>query len=104
LSDITHGLIREFDQLEPFGYGNPEPLLGSKSLEVINPKTVGNNHLKMRLKGNSSAIDSIAFDMASSFGDLNSPEMIDAVFTPSINEWNGSRYLQLVVKALRPSA
>ncbi|MBI5101672.1 MAG: single-stranded-DNA-specific exonuclease RecJ [Nitrospirae bacterium] len=103
LSDITHGLIRELDQLEPFGYGNPEPLFGSKSLEVLNPKIVGNNHLKMRLKRNSSAIDSIAFDMGGSFGNLNSPGRIDAVFTPSINEWNGGRYIQLVVKAMRPS-
>lgn len=104
LSDITHALASEIERLEPFGSGNPEPLLGSRSLEVINPKIVGNNHLKMRLRENFSAIDSIAFDMGAEFGQMDAPEKIDAVFTPSVNEWKGSKYLQLVIKALRPSA
>ncbi|MHB8881454.1 MAG: single-stranded-DNA-specific exonuclease RecJ [Thermodesulfovibrionales bacterium] len=103
LSDITPGLIREFAQLEPFGYGNPEPLLGAKSLEVMYPKIVGNNHLKFRVRGDAAAVDAIAFDMGTAFGSLNGPGRIDAVFTPSINEWNGGRYMQLVIKALRPS-
>lgn len=103
LSEVTPALAAEMELLEPFGFGNAEPLLGSRALEVINPRTVGNNHLKMRLKENFSAIDSIAFDMAAAFGALDSPEKIDAVFTPSVNEWKGNRYLQLVVKAIRPS-
>ncbi|NTU43309.1 MAG: hypothetical protein HGA78_09740, partial [Nitrospirales bacterium] len=28
---------------------------------------------------------------------------IDAAFTPTINEWNNGRYLQLNLKAIRPS-
>lgn len=104
LSDVTHALATEFERLEPFGPGNPEPLLGSRSLDVINPKIVGNNHLKMRLRGDRAAIDSIAFDMGAEFGQMEAPEKIDAVYTPSVNEWKGSRYLQLVVKALRPSS
>ena len=103
LSDVTHALASEIERLEPFGSGNPEPLLGSRSLDVINPKIVGNNHLKMRLRGNLAAIDSIAFDMGAEFGQMDAPEKIDVVFTPSVNEWKGSRYLQLVIKALRPS-
>ncbi len=104
LSEVTHSLASEIERLEPFGVGNPEPLLGSRSLEVINPKIVGNNHLKMRLRGNLAAIDAIAFDMGTEFEQMDAPEKIDAVFTPSVNEWKGSRYLQLVIKALRPSA
>ena len=57
----------------------------------------------MRLRGNLAAIDSIAFDMGAEFGQMDAPEKIDVVFTPSVNEWKGSRYLQLVIKALRPS-
>jgi len=104
LSAVTLSLAAEIEQLEPFGFGNPEPLLGAKALEVVGPKIVGNNHLKMRVRQNSSAIDTIAFDMGLTYGDLNSPERIDAVFTPSVHEWKGSRYLQLVIKALRQSA
>jgi len=103
LSDITFNLLREFDMLEPFGFGNPEPRLGSKGLEVFNPRVVGNNHLKMKLKQRSHSLDVIGFDMAEFIDRLEVLTTIDAVFTPFINEWEGGRCLQLNLKAYRPS-
>jgi single-stranded-DNA-specific exonuclease len=102
-SEITFKLIKEIETLEPFGYGNPEPLLGSKGLEVLSPRIVKDNHLKMRLRQRSHSIDAIGFDMASFFENLTGDTTVDAVFTPSLNEWEESRYLQLHLKALRPS-
>jgi single-stranded-DNA-specific exonuclease len=103
LSDITFNFLRELDMLEPFGFGNPEPRLGSKGLEVLNPRVVGNNHLKMKLKQRSHSLDTIGFDMAEFIDRLEVSTTIDAVFTPFINEWEGGRYLQLNLKAFRPS-
>ncbi|MDH5203074.1 MAG: DHH family phosphoesterase, partial [Nitrospirota bacterium] len=103
LSDITSNLIRELDMLEPLGFGNPVPLLGSKGLEVLNTKIVGNNHLKMKLKQRSHTIDTIGFDMAEFVDTLEVSTTIDAVFVPFINEWEGGRCLQLNLKAFRPS-
>lgn len=111
LSEIHPGLIKEFEMLEPFGFGNPEPLLGSRRLEVVFPRIVKNNHLKMKLKQRNYALDAIGFDMATAYNDLLSHNKatvtlsatVDAVFTPIINEWEGARYLQLKVKAIRPS-
>jgi single-stranded-DNA-specific exonuclease len=89
--------------LEPFGFGNSEPLLGSKKLEVLYPRIVKNNHLKMKLRQNNLSIDAIGFDMAVFFDKLEASTIVDAVFTPFINEWEGARSLQLNLKALRPS-
>jgi single-stranded-DNA-specific exonuclease len=97
--------------LEPFGFGNPEPLLGSRGLEVIFPRIVKNNHLKMKLKQKNHALEAIGFDMAAAYNTLllnGEPDAavsttVDAVFTPFINEWEGARYLQLNLKAIRPS-
>jgi single-stranded-DNA-specific exonuclease len=102
LSDINFNLIQELKRLEPFGYGNPEPRLGSKMLEAVSPRIVGNNHIKMTLRDNAFQVDAIGFDMGSDFGKIDS-SAIDVVFTPSINEWNNNRYLQLILKAFRPS-
>jgi single-stranded-DNA-specific exonuclease len=104
-SDINFNLAKELEMLEPFGFGNSEPLLGSKRLEVLYPKIVKSNHLKMKLRQKNQSVDAIGFDMAAFFDRLNSTESttVDAVFTPFINEWEGSRYLQLNLKALRPS-
>ncbi len=103
LPEINHGLIKELGLLEPLGYGNPEPLLGAKMLEIISPRIVGNNHIKMKLRHKSYHVDAIGFGMGKLFEDLNFSTAIDAVFTPVINEWNGGRYIQLILKAFRPS-
>jgi len=103
LRDITFPFMYSLSGLEPFGFGNEEPLFASKNLEVVSPRVVGRNHLKMKLKDTTSAIDAIGFDMGDSLRDANFPGNIDAVFVPSINEWNGGRYLQLNIKAIRPA-
>jgi single-stranded-DNA-specific exonuclease len=101
--DISFNLTNEFEMLEPFGFGNPEPLLGSKGLEVLYPKIVKDNHLKMKLRQKKQSIDAIGFDMASFFDKISVAATVDAVFTPTVNEWEGMRSLQLNLKALRPS-
>ncbi len=101
--DINFNLTNEFEMLEPFGFGNPEPLLGSKRLEVLYPKIVGDNHLKMKLRQNKQSIDAIGFGMAAFFDKLTVTGTIDALFTPTVNEWEGLRCLQLNLKALRSS-
>jgi single-stranded-DNA-specific exonuclease len=103
LADVTHALVRQLDVLEPTGYGNPEPLLGARELSVVNPRVVGSKHLKLTVKKHSQSVDAIGFGMAALYNDLDFPPAIDAVFTPGINEWNGGRYLQLFLKAFRPS-
>jgi single-stranded-DNA-specific exonuclease len=103
LSDISFQLMRELGMLEPFGAGNSEPLLGSKRLEILYPKIVGNNHLKMKLRQKNQSLDAIGFDMGSYHERLVDSNIVDAVFTPCINEWEGIRSLQLNLKAIRPS-
>jgi single-stranded-DNA-specific exonuclease len=102
-ADISFNLAKEFGMLEPFGFGNPEPLLGSKGLEIVYPRILKDAHLKMKLKQNNQSIDAIGFNMASFFENLAITNRVDAVFTPTVNEWEGVRSIQLNVKALRPS-
>jgi len=104
LYDVNTGLVRELSLLEPLGSGNPEPLLGARRLDVLNPKVVGKNHLKMRLKQKALSFDAIGFDMGNFIEHLSSSISVDAAFTPTINEWNGNKYLQLNLKACRPSS
>jgi single-stranded-DNA-specific exonuclease len=72
-------------------------------LEVVTPRIVGNNHLKLRLKTGSLSLDAIGFGMGGLLENFNLSTAVDAVFTPAINEWNGGKYLQLILKAFRPS-
>ncbi len=103
ISDVTLGLIEEISRLEPFGSGNEEPLLGAKGLRVMQPRVVGNNHLKMNLKQKGCSVNGIGFDLGSLLPSLDTAPLIDAAFLPILNEWDGGRYLQLNVKAIRPA-
>ena len=104
LSEMNFGLMKELSMLEPLGLGNPEPLFGARMLKVHSPKVVGNNHLRMKLCERSCRMDAIGFGMGGHIDDFDLYGTIDAAFSPSVNEWNGARYLQLVLKAFRPSA
>lgn len=101
LSDVSVKLVDEFSKLEPFGCGNDVPLLGAKGVEVINPRVVGNNHLKMYLRQNHSRLDSIGFDFGTYLDSIDNK--VDIAFIPTVNEWDRGRYLQLNIKAIRPS-
>ena len=104
LSEINFGLIRELNMLEPLGLGNPEPLFGGRMLDVLSPRIVGSKHVRMKLCQRSCCVDTIGFDMGGFIDKLDLYETIDAVFTPTVNEWNGGRCLQLVLRAFRPSS
>jgi single-stranded-DNA-specific exonuclease len=104
LAEVNGDLMKEIELLEPLGFGNPEPLLGAKDLEVVGPRVVGSRHLKMKLKKGQYSFDTIGFDMGSLMGTVDQAAVFDAAFTPAYNDWNGNRYLQLVLKGLRPSA
>ncbi len=103
LSSINIELIDELSKLEPFGHCNKEPLFGAKGLEVRQPRIAGNNHLKMNLLQNGRSINCIGFDLGGFLSTARESSVIDAVFLPMINEWDGGRYLQLNLKALRPA-
>jgi len=104
LADVNGSLMKEIAMLEPFGHGNPEPLLGAKNLDVIGPRVVGSRHLKLKVKNGPLSLDAIGFDMGGLIDDLVPTVPYDAAFTPEYHEWQGNRYLQLVLKGLRPSA
>lgn len=104
LNELNASLMSELELLEPFGYGNPEPLLGARELEIMYPKVLKDRHLKMKVRKSASYFDAIGWDMGHLFEDLSQAALFDAAFTPAYNDWNGNRNIQLVLKGLKPSA
>jgi single-stranded-DNA-specific exonuclease len=96
-SDVTKELALELKRLEPFGMGNPEPLLMLRGMTVTERRTVGEGHLRLRLSRDRLSFAAIAFNLA----DRETSGLIDIAFYPEMNEWNDSSTLQLRVKDLR---
>jgi single-stranded-DNA-specific exonuclease len=97
LKDIDLKLIQQMQILSPFGSKNPEPVLCVRNIKVSSPAIVGNNHLKMRLTSNGMSCDSIWFAMGKYLNVLAGANL-DVIFTPQINQWNGSSDIQLKMK------
>lgn len=97
LTEINHELLSQFDQLAPFGSRNPEPILCVRSVRIASPSIVGNNHLKMRVSSNGVSRNSIWFSNGQFLPEL-STALLDIVFTPQINYWNGTSDIQLKVR------
>jgi single-stranded-DNA-specific exonuclease len=101
LKDLTWELHEELAGLAPFGPGNPEPVLKSRGLDVMYPKVVGRNHVRMRVSQDGCSFGSIGFNMGGIYQSLAMRRVcVDAVYCLSVNEWQGERSLQLNLKDL----
>src|SRR6266700_3393085 len=50
LSSVTPQLLQELGRLEPFGYGNPEPVFSSHRVNLLTPpKIIKEKHIKLRM-------------------------------------------------------
>jgi single-stranded-DNA-specific exonuclease len=101
LSALTPKLVEAIDALEPYGIGNPRPLLVAQEVRVVGePRAVGErkNHVQLRLAQGNVVLKGIAWNMAERARKLPAGSACAVAFTPSINEWNGRREVQLEVK------
>jgi len=96
-ADITADLINELKRLEPFGAGNPEPNLLVRGVKVVERRTVGDGHLKLRVTVAGLSFSAIAFRQADSLTD----GILDLVCVPELNSWNNSTTIQLRIKEMR---
>ena len=104
LSDLSVELLRELDELQPTGIGNPQALFLSRGVKVLRSNTVGQEggHLKLVVSDGHITYDAIAFRQGSWHEQM--PGYIDIVYAYEINEFNGRQALQLNVRDIRRSA
>ena len=98
-NEIGESLLQELDQLEPHGPGNPEPVFLARAVTVVSRRTVGENHLKLYLRQGTRALSAIGFGMADQ--PVAEGAGVDILFSPELNEWNGTRTLQLRLRDVR---
>ena len=98
LKDIQEELLGDIEKCAPFGMGCPEPLFVSRDFKVQRAQVVGQKHLKLYLEGSDRYHEAIGFHMADSFQDAS--KIKGMIYSPSWNEWQGQRSLQLRLKTL----
>ena len=108
LSALTLGLLNALDQLEPYGSGNPQPLLLADRLQIVGaPRRVGGGerHLSFRVRQNGKELRCIAFGMGDRVDELMSVGgQCCLAFTPRLNEWQGYRSVEIEVRDFQAGA
>lgn len=98
---INWELVDLVEKFKPYGHKNPEPLFVSENLIVLAAKKVGSNekHWKLSLAKDDKKISAIAFGLGDI--DLAIGDKINVAYNLSINQWNGNREIQLMIKDIK---
>ena len=102
LEYVTEGLVEELKRLEPFGQENEKPLFAQKGLMIRSLRVLGKNRNVVKLglvTDTGLSMDGLLFGDGDAIQrELAGKDRIDIVYYPDINEYNGNRTLQAVIR------
>lgn len=99
VSDVNFELYNEICRLEPFGAGNPKPILAIQDADLKNIRKVGKNgtHISLTLSKNGKEVSVIGFGKINILERVLTKPNAYAV-TLSLNEYNGKKNIQLILQ------
>ena len=90
-SEIDEDLVENLAKMEPFGNGNPEPVVKITTASMLSARRMGadGQHVKLALRDkNGKVLQMLAFNAPEEF--FREPgDEVAAWFQPTINEWQG---------------
>ena len=95
-SEIDEELAANLAKMEPFGNGNPEPVLKITRASVLSMRRMGadGQHVKLALRDkNGKVLQMLAFNAPEEFFREPGDEVV-AWFQPTVNEWQGVRTVE----------
>ncbi|RDW19288.1 single-stranded-DNA-specific exonuclease RecJ [Oceanobacillus arenosus] len=102
LTDINDNLVDEINRLAPFGMKNPKPNFAIKEIPA-DARQIGakKNHLKLLFNEEDVQVEGIGFGMGDLYSYITPHTPLTLVGELGINEWNGKRKAQLVLKDMK---
>jgi single-stranded-DNA-specific exonuclease len=98
---VTHELVRQLDQLEPFGTGNPKPVFAQSKLQARQVRVFGKNRNVAKcclVDTAGKGVDAVFFGEADVFAEyVRMHESISVIYYPKIDNWQGRNNLQMVI-------
>ncbi len=101
LEELTLAFLEDYDQLQPFGSGNPQPLFVARGVHPsAEPRLLKDRHWRLELLQGGAVRIGIWFNAGPT---PLPPPPWDIAFHVDRNTWRGNTTLQLLIQALRPS-
>ena len=104
LGELNRQLVDDLAKLEPYGAGNPGPMLATDWLELAGePRTVGSSgtHLQVRLGDGRVQCRGIAFGMGKYADPLRDHRRCRVAFRPTLNHWQGNTTVEMQIVDFR---
>ncbi len=101
LAAVTIRAVEDIEKMQPFGMGNPNPLISISNVRLIaDPKFVGQDGktVQVRFGQDQTVVQGVAFNMPERWRKLSQGMTCSIVATPQVNEYNGRRNVQLLIK------
>jgi single-stranded-DNA-specific exonuclease len=93
-----------FRHFEPFGIGNPTPVLLARNVVIAKPpRAVGKDGLKLVLDTGTGSLDAIGWGLAGRAGEFQPGTKVDVAFRLERDDYRGESYLQARVADIRVS-
>lgn len=124
INNVSEELLTVLNRLEPFGKGNPTPVLAAKKVLVTDIKLMGEmqNHVKLtcNLPNSNLRIDALCFNKAEDLREMYDDKFgngsfddvvygkrgrffIDIIYKPSVNVFRGTRTMQMMINNFKLS-
>ena len=101
---LTLRNVDSLQMLEPCGNGCPKPVLMMKNLTIDRISMVGGGrHMRLRLCSGHTYLNAIYFSATPQTVSIQPGDLVDVAFTPQVNEFRGTRTVQMNVIDIRPS-
>ena len=102
---LTMQTAELLEELQPYGAGNPLPLLRVRDVAVRSYNTIGQDgsHLKLHLETPRGVVPALCWGASARSRELFNQPRIDLVATVGLDHWNGQRRLHVEVKDFRPA-
>ena len=101
LERATLSLAKNIQRCEPFGIGNPQPLLLSKGIIkdfILLGKS--DRHIKLLVETKNLPIEMIYFDGAEQLKSVKKNSSLSFAYTLDVNQWNDKEKVQGIIKNL----
>ncbi|MEO5904475.1 MAG: single-stranded-DNA-specific exonuclease RecJ, partial [Gemmatimonadaceae bacterium] len=99
--DELEKMLRHF---EPFGIGNPTPVLVARGVALAAPpRVVGQDGLKLRLDTGGSELEAIGWGLADRIAEFDVAKKVDIAFRLERDEYRGQSRLQARIADIVPS-
>jgi single-stranded-DNA-specific exonuclease len=94
-----------FRHFEPFGIGNPSPVLLARNVTLAKPpRLVGKDGLKLVLDTGTGSLEALGWGLSSRAGDFDAGTKVDVAFRLERDDYRGESYLQARIADVRPAS